>query len=368
MTTTPSANLNYLPSQPEGRGLGIGVVGAGFIVRDCHLPAYADAGFRVLGITSRSTKHASASPTLSAAPRVYDSLEEMLDDQAIDIVDIAVPPREQPAIIDRIIEHRRRVRGILAQKPLAMSYADAARIVEACSRAGVVLQVNQNMRYDHSVRALKSLIDQGLLGEPVLATIEMRAIPHWMPWAQDGRSLSTFIMSIHHLDTFRYWLGDPERILASTRPDPRTRFPHTDGINLYVLEFANGARASGWDDVWAGPAREGAAPDIVVRWRFEGTEGLACGAIGWPGWPDRVPSTIDYSTKRDQGAWHRPRWEQAWFSDAFAGTMGSLLHAVATGGEPDIPGHDNLKTIALCEAVLAGAREHRVVRLDEFTK
>ena len=46
-----------------------------------------------------------------------------------------------------------------------------------------------------------------------MATIEMRAIPHWMPWAEGGRSLSTFVMSIHHLDTFRYWLGDP-------RPEP----------------------------------------------------------------------------------------------------------------------------------------------------
>ncbi len=134
-----------------------------------------------------------------------------------------------------------------------------------------------------------------------------------------------------------------------------------------MLEYQGGARATGWDDVWAGPAREGAASEIAVKWRFEGTEGLARGAIGWPGWPDRIPSTIDYSTIRDLGAWHRPRWEEAWFPDAFAGTMGSLLHAVETGKEPDIPGSDNLKTIALCEAVLAGAREHRVVRLDEFT-
>ena len=66
------------------------------------------------------------------------------------------------------------------------------------------------MRHDHSVRALKGLLDRGDLGEPVLATIEMRAIPHWMPWAEGARSLSTYIMSIHHLDTFRYWLGDPD--------------------------------------------------------------------------------------------------------------------------------------------------------------
>ena len=173
-------------------------------------------------------------------------------------------------------------------------------------------------------------------------------------------------MSIHHLDTFRYWLGDPIRVLASTRPDPRTgaKFSHTDGINLYILEFANQARASGWDDVWGGPAREGSGSDIRIDWRFEGTEGLALGTIGWPGWPEKIPSTLDYSTIADQGSWHRPRWPQTWFPDAFAGTMAGLLRAIETGDEPDISGRDNLKTIALCEAVLTGAREHRVVTMQ----
>jgi len=367
MTTNQADTLNHLPRLPDRRDVGIGLIGAGFIVRECHLVAYASAGFRVVGITSRSIEKARELAALRGVPKVYRSVDELLDDPAVEVIDIAVPPEEQPGVLDRVLDHPRRVRGVLAQKPLAMSYGEARRLVEGCSRAGVALQVNQNMRYDHSVRALKTLLERGLLGEPVLATIEMRAIPHWMPWAQGGRSLSTFVMSIHHLDAFRYWLGEPERVLASARRDPRTEFPHTDGINLYVLEFRGGARAAAWDDVWAGPAREGAAAEIAIRWRFEGTEGLAVGTIGWPAWPDRAPSTIDYSTIRDRGAWHRPRWQEAWFPDAFAGTMGGLLRALETGAEPDISGRDNLKTIALCEAVLAAARDHRVVQTEEFT-
>ncbi|MFN9917655.1 MAG: Gfo/Idh/MocA family protein, partial [Pirellulaceae bacterium] len=151
--------------------------------------------------------------------------------------------------------------GILAQKPLGIDYPQALQIVETCQAAGIRLAVNQNMRYDQSVRALKSLLDQQLLGEPVLATIEMRAIPHWMPWQSRQGWLTLRIMSIHHLDTFRFWFGDPLRIFASVRPDPRTaaKFPHQDGICLYILEYANGLRAAAWDDVWAGPALEGAA-------------------------------------------------------------------------------------------------------------
>jgi predicted dehydrogenase len=357
---------SHLPEWPERRDTGIGVVGAGFIVRDCHLVSYADAGFRVVGITSRTPERAREVAALRGIPRVFDSVERMLDDPEVEIIDVAVPPAEQPGVIGTILAGPRKVRAILAQKPLAPTMAEARSLVDACHAAGVLLQVNQNMRYDHSVRAAKQLLNRGVLGEPVLATIEMRAIPHWMPWARGGRSLSTFIMSIHHLDTFRYWLGDPTLVMASARPDPRTEFAHDDGINLYILEFDSGARASGWDDVWSGPVREGAAPEIGIRWRIEGTDGLALGTIGWPGWPDRVPSTLDYSTRGDRGVWHRPRWREAWFPDAFAGTMAGLLRALETGTEPDISGRDNLGTIALCEAVLASAREHRVVRTGDF--
>ena len=356
-----TADLGHLPVMPARRDLGIGVVGAGFIVRDCHLVAYAQAGFPVVAITSRTRETAAEVARLRGIPRVFDSVEAMLHDPAVAIVDVAVPPADQPQVLRRILAHPGRVRGILAQKPLALTFAEARDLVDSCSTAGIALQVNQNMRYDHSVRALKTLLDRGALGDPVLATIDMRAIPHWMPWAEGGRSLSTFIMSIHHLDTFRYWLGDPERVLASTRPDPRTRFPHADGINLYILEFASGARASSWDDVWTGPAREGGAAEIGIRWRVEGTRGLALGSIGWPGWPARVPSPIDYATAADGGSWHRPRWPEAWFPDAFSGPMAGLIRALEAGTDPDISGRDNLGTIALCEAVLQGAAEHRVM-------
>jgi hypothetical protein len=46
--------------------------------------------------------------------------------------------------------------------------------------------------------------------------------------------------------------------------------------------------------------------------------------------------------------------------------MAGLLRALETGTAPDISGRDNLRTITLCEAVLTAAKEHRVVRFDEF--
>jgi predicted dehydrogenase len=154
-------------------------------------------------------------------------------------------------------------------------------------------------------------------------------------------------------------------VFASIRRDPRTTFAHEDGICLYILEYANGLRAMACDDVWAGPAREGAAEDISLTWRVEGTQGMARGTIGWPKYPAAVPSTLDYTTTAS-GTWHQPRWKEAWFPDAFAGPMMELLCALEDGREPAISGDDNLTTMALVDACYLSAKEHRAVELAEI--
>jgi predicted dehydrogenase len=359
--------LDYLPRLPRRKDFRIGCVGAGFIMRDCHLVAYRQAGFNPVAIASRTLATAQAVAAQHQIPRCHATIADLLADKDIEVLDIAVPPDAQPALIRQAVQHKH-VRGILAQKPLALSYGEAKECVDLCGKAGIALAVNQNMRYDHSVRALHDILKRGWLGEPVLGTIDMRAIPHWMPWSRGLRSLATFVMSIHHLDTFRYWFGTPDRVLASTRPDPRTSFPHSDGINLYILEYDSGCRAASWDDVWTGPAREGSESDIGIRWRVEGTDGLARGTIGWPSYPARTPSTLDFTTKRQPGYWLQPRWPQVWFPDAFVGTMAQLLCALEEQSEPEISGRDNLETIALCEAVFTAASEHRVTGLHEFVQ
>ncbi len=358
--------LNHAPPPPARKDFAIGVIGSGFIVRDIQLVAYQKAGYNVVAIASQNQAQAAEVAELRGIQKCYDTVEQLLEDPTVEVVDIAVPPHAQREIVGQVLRHKDHIRAIHAQKPLAMDYAEARGIVEACEEAGVVLAVNQNMRYDQSVRAMKHLLDSGDLGEPVLGTIEMRAIPHWQPWVQDYGKVTLLAMSIHHLDTFRYWFGNPGAVYASACKDPRTKFEHRDGIVLSILEYDNGLRASAWDDVWTGPAREGAASEIYIKWRVEGTDGLATGTIGWPGYPNRQPSTIRFATKKQPDIWIAPEWPEVWFPDAFAGTMGSLLEALATGSEPAIGGRDNLNTMALVDACYRSLDEHRPVRLDEI--
>jgi predicted dehydrogenase len=365
--TNPDA-LDYLPPLPADRSPGIGCIGAGFIMADCHLVAYRAAGFNPVAIASRSCDKAQAAATRHGINTVYSDWRDLLKDPKVEVLDIAVPPDVQLEVVAEAVKHSGHIRGILAQKPLGMDYAQAKLIVRLCKEAGITLAVNQNMRFDQSIRACKSLLTRGDLGDPVLATIEMRAIPHWMPWQQRLGWVTLRIMSIHHLDTFRYLFGNPRRVFASVRPDPRTaqKFPHEDGICLSILEYDSGLRATSLDDVWAGPSVEGAEPDLGIRWRVEGTQGLARGTIGWPSYPARTPSTLDYATRLHPGAWHKPRWNEVWFPDAFAGPMADLLCALEQRRAPHLSGEDNLLTMALVDACYLSVKEHRAVEIGEI--
>jgi predicted dehydrogenase len=94
---------------------------------------------------------------------------------------------------------QKHVRGILAQKPLAMDFPTAKALVEETAATDKVLSVNQNMRFDQSMRVVKQLLERNELGTPVLGTIEMRAIPHWQPFVAFYDRLTLLNMSIHHL-------------------------------------------------------------------------------------------------------------------------------------------------------------------------
>ncbi len=337
---------------------GIGCIGAGFIMRDVHLTAYNEAGFRTVAIASRTPENARAAAEQAGVPKVYDSWLELLDDPEVEIVDIAFPPDQQLEIVREACA-REHVKGVLAQKPVAFTLEEAKEIVRVAEEAGKTLAVNQNMRYDQSMRALKTLLDAGHIGTPIVAQIVMNARPHWQEFIRGYGRIALLNMSIHHLDVFRYLFGDPKAIQCSVRPDPSWDFPHDDGMAFYVLEYDDGLRCLGSDDcfTWA---------DGRIDWRVEGTDGIAKGTIGWPDYPEGSASTIDYHLRAEEGVWHRPRWEERWFPQAFVGTMAQLMRALETGSEPEIPGRDNLRTMALIEAAYRAADQKRTVELEEI--
>jgi len=353
-----TVDLNIGPDLPPKIDYGIGCVGAGFIMKDIHLVAYAEAGFDVVAIASRTPAHAQAAADERGVGTVHDTSEQLLDDERVEILDIAFPPDQQLGIVREAVK-RPHIKGILAQKPVAFTLDEAVEMVRLCDEAGVKLGVNHNMRYDQSMRALRTLLAGGALGTPIVAEIVMNARPHWQEFLRAYGRIALLNMSIHHLDAFRFQFGDPERIFVSVRDDPSLGYPTKDGSAFYILEYADGLRAIGLDNcyTWA---------DHGIQWRVEGTEGIAKGTIGWPDYPAGSPSTITWTTRAMDGAWEAPVWEDCWIPQAFKGTMGQLMRAIQDDAEPAISGSTTIGTMVLVEAAYRSADEGRAVPLAEI--
>jgi predicted dehydrogenase len=347
------------------RDFRIGVIGAGFIMADVQLAAYHQGDFPVVAIASRSVDKAREVASRWSIPRVHETPRALIGDPQVQVVDIAFPPDQQPALI-RAALAQPHVKAILAQKPLAMDHVEARTLVDEAAAAGKLLCVNQNMRFDQSMRVLKQLLVAGALGTPVMASIEMRAIPHWQSFLRQYDRLTLLNMSIHHLDVLRFLFGEVAQISTTVRSDPRTDFPHTDGICCSTLMFENGVMALSLEDVWAGPHDRAIKGDHYIKWRVEGTDGLAQGTIGWPDYPNGSPSTLAWSARRTGGEWIRPRWDTMWFPQAFIGVMEQLQFALKSGEPPELNGADNVRTMMLVDAAYRSAREKRAVQLSEF--
>ncbi|MGV3485074.1 MAG: Gfo/Idh/MocA family protein, partial [Planctomycetaceae bacterium] len=128
--------IDYRPQMPQRTDVPIGCIGSGFIMADCHLVAYRAAGFHPVAIASRRPEQARNVALRHSIESVFDDYRELLRDERIQVVDIAVPPDVQGEVIDEVLrdEHNR---GILAQKTLASNYAEGKQIVDPCERAGV---------------------------------------------------------------------------------------------------------------------------------------------------------------------------------------------------------------------------------------
>ncbi|MBL4733173.1 MAG: Gfo/Idh/MocA family oxidoreductase [Rhizobiaceae bacterium] len=358
-----NSNLNPDP-KIRCNDLKIGCIGAGMIMAECHLAAYSEAGFPVVAIASRTKSRAQEVADRWSIPKVHDTPEALIADNDVEILDIAYPPNLQPALIRAALKAPH-IKGILAQKPLALSLEEAIALRDEAKAVGKILSVNQNMRFDQSMRALKQLLDRGALGEPIFAQIDMHAIPHWQGFLEDYDRLTLSNMSVHHLDVLRFLFGDPVDITTLTRPDPRTTFDHSDGIVVSTMRFTSGLLALSLEDVWSGPRGDGYEDDQFINWRVEGAEGVAKGTIGWP---TGAPSTLTYVSKKEtDGKWVSPEWETMWFPHAFIGVMEQLQHAVATGSKPELDIADNVKTMALVEAGYRSIEEARTVSLAEIS-
>jgi len=356
-------NLDYGPQLPGDKGMGIAVIGAGEIVRSCHLPAYRMADFLVVGIYDIDPAKAKAAAAEHRLPRVYLSLEELLADPNVQICDIAVPAKQQLRIVR---ECAAAGKHILCQKPLAESYAEAEEIAATCAAAGIRAASNQQMRWAPGISASRAIVRRGWIGEPLQASIQVNVRTEWENWEWLTRIETLEIMyhSIHYMDSIRYVMGTtPEYIYADGARLPGQPY-RGETRTLIHIKFPGEARGLIHDSHNNRQPQE----DWYATFRFEGTDGVIRGTNGaLYDYPVGKEDTLSfYSRVLEPGRLYAPRLEGRWFPHAFMGPMGELMRAVRENREPENSVRDNLITMQMVFAAYRSMAENRPVYLREF--
>ncbi|MBU2669867.1 Gfo/Idh/MocA family oxidoreductase [Actinoplanes bogorensis] len=324
----------------------IGVVGAGAITQVAHLPAYGKAGLTVAGISDLDAGRAARVAKEFGLPRIY-TLDEMLDDPAIEIIDVAVVPEAQPAIVRRALAAGKHV---LAQKPLAVDSGLGAELVTAAEEAGRSLVVNHQMRYGEGMAAARAMVEAGWIGEVTAMVIDVDIETDFTAWdwLVTSPRLDLMYHSIHYFDTVRALLGDPSTVycVGGRRPgqavagETRTFTTMTFPDNERALVKVNHENHTG---------------DQSATFRIDGSAGSIRGTIGLLyDYPHGRPDTLEVNSRvLPTDGWLPYPVTTRWIPDAFAGPMRALMREIAGVAPAPTTAADGLRTLQLVETCYA---------------
>jgi UDP-N-acetyl-2-amino-2-deoxyglucuronate dehydrogenase len=135
---------------------------------------------------------------------------------------------------------------IVVEKPMALTLADADRMIEACDEAGIKLFVVKQNRFNVPVAKLREALEAGRFGKLVMGTVRVRWCrpqsyydqdPWRGTWALDGGVLTN--QASHHVDLLEWMMGDVESVYAKTTT--ALADIEAEDTAVVILKFVNGA-------------------------------------------------------------------------------------------------------------------------------
>ncbi|MBI85474.1 MAG: dehydrogenase [Planctomycetaceae bacterium] len=377
------------------------VVGTGFI-GPVHVEGLHRAGVSVAGILGSTPEKSRSAAKQLGLPQGYNSLDEILADDAVDAVHLATPNHlhfEQVAAVLRAGKH------VLCEKPLATNSHESAELVKIAEETGLAAAVAYNVRFYPLCHEAAARTSDGSVGEVlhisgsyvqdwllfdtdfnwrVLAEEagELRAVAdigtHWLDLVQfiTGRSVVSVCADLRTVHLTRQQRHGGVETFAGRPTDSSETHPvtiQTDDCGCVILRFDNGANGCLWvSQTTAGRKNclrlEIAGSHQALAWNSENPNSL------WIGHRDRANETLmrDPSLMSDSasGIASHPGGHNEGFSDTFKQLFRTFYGYIAAGDftiRPPFPTFaDGHHEILICEAVLRSHREHRWVDLSEI--
>lgn len=222
--------------------LNIGIIGAGRIGKvHAQSITYNVPTAKVLGITDVYKEGLQELADKYGIEKVYNDYKEMLADKDIDAVLVC---SSTDTHADISIEAAKAGKHIFCEKPVDLTPAKVQAVIDAVAQAGVKLQVGFNRRFDHNFAHVRSLINEGKVGNLELIKITSRD-PEPPSAEYAAVSGGMFLdMTIHDFDMARFLAGsDVTEVYANATclVDPAIGQAGDVDTAIINLKFENGA-------------------------------------------------------------------------------------------------------------------------------
>ncbi len=203
--------------------LRVGIIGCGGIANGKHMPnlhKIEEVEMVAFCDIVKEKANLAAARFGSKDAKVYTDYKKLLKDESIDVVHVCTPNRSHGFITVASLEAGKHV---MCEKPMAKTYADAKKMLEAAHKTGKKLTIGYQQRWRGDSMYLKEECEKGTLGDIYYArsiALRRRAVPTWGVFLNEFEQGGGPLIDIgtHALD-LTLWMMDnykPRMVVGTT--------------------------------------------------------------------------------------------------------------------------------------------------------
>ncbi|OIJ17470.1 oxidoreductase [Anaerobacillus alkalilacustris] len=203
--------------------LKVAIIGCGGIAKGKHMPSLAKLEtVEMVAFCDRKFKRAeeAAKKYGTEDAKVYEDYQELLKDEAIDVIHVCTPNSSHCEISIASLEAGKHV---MCEKPMAKTAEEARKMIEAAKRTGKKLTIGYQNRFRPDSQYLQKVTSNGDLGEVYYAkahAIRRRAVPTWGVFLDEEKQGGGPLIDIgtHALDLTLWMMNNykPKVVMGST--------------------------------------------------------------------------------------------------------------------------------------------------------
>lgn len=204
-------------------------------------------GVDLVAIAARSESSTVAAKEAYPGADVYSDFNELIARDDLDFIDVAVPSHLHHVVATAVLGSEKH---LLLEKPMGVSLHECDDMIRLANEKQCLFAVGHELRLSSMWGKAKSMIDEGFIGKPLYALVELSRNPYRQGadgWRYDIDRVGSWILEepIHFFDLARWYLeaaGQPESIYAtanSRQPD----HPELHDNFSAIMHFTGGAYA-----------------------------------------------------------------------------------------------------------------------------